>query len=87
MDPVNTERWQYEPEDESSPCGCGDESCRIDGNDATNVFVNGVWFSCCCVGLCFYCSSVDSMHRLIQVKGGWLAHEKCASDEANRGRQ
>lgn len=74
--------WEHDetpPEDDSSPCGCGDTRCRIDGNDATNVNVKGTWFSADCVGLCFFCGEVDDLSKLIRVSGSWLAHEACAA--------
>jgi hypothetical protein len=32
-------------EDDLSPCGCGEPTCLIDGNDASNVLVRGKWYA------------------------------------------
>ena len=59
-------------------CGCGDPACWLVENDPTNVQVNGVWFACDCVGLCYFCGQIDSLHRLVRISGSWLSHEGCA---------
>ena len=82
IDPVNTFKHDdYEPEDESSPCGCGDARCRIDGNDETNVLIKGKWFSSDCVGYCTLCRELDAVSSLIRIAGFWLAHDECAKND------
>ena len=84
IDPLNSPYpWDAQPEDASSPCGCGDPRCRIDGNDASNVNVKGVWYACDCVGLCYFCGETDSLHRLVRVSGSWLSHEGCVTADPN----
>ena len=77
--------YTEQPEDESSPCSCGDPACRIDGNDSTNVNVRGYWFSSDCVGLCYFCGLTDDLKELEKIAGGWLAHASCASKDAAIG--
>ena len=69
------------PEDETSPCGCGDSRCRIDGNDETNIQVQGKWFSADCVGYCTLCRELDDVKQLIRIAGFWLAHNECAKND------
>ena len=70
-----------EPEDETSPCGCGDPRCRIDGNDRTNVNIRGTWYAADCVGLGWCCSELDDLRNLIQISG-YLFHEACVKSQA-----
>lgn len=75
-----------QPEDETSPCGCGKPGCRIDGNDSTNVNINGKWFASDCAGLCYFCGSVDDLRNLDRIAGSWLAHGVCASRDQQLAR-
>lgn len=64
-------------EDNTSPCGCGDPRCRIDGNDASNVTVSGKWYAADCAGLCWNCGRIDTMAKLFPVGSGRLVHDGC----------
>lgn len=81
LNPYEDDHSPLEDEDRS-PCGCGDPRCQIDGNDATNVEVNGRWFAADCVGLCFFCGNVDDLRNVIRISGSWLAHEGCVKENA-----
>ena len=67
-----------EPEDDRRLCACGDPRCWLSVDDPTNVIVKGDVYACDCVGLCYFCGVVDSLHRLVRISGSWLSHEKCA---------
>lgn len=83
LDPRFDDQSPIEDEDRS-PCACGDSRCWIDGNDATNVNVKGRWFSADCAGLCFFCGTVDDRTQLVEIAGGWLAHEGCDLNRLRR---
>ena len=69
------------PEDDTRRlCGCGDTRCWLHVDDPTNVVVGNSVYACDCVGVCYFCSAVDSLHRLIRISGSWLSHEGCAKE-------
>lgn len=70
-----------------SPCGCGDARCRLDDRDATNVQVNGRWFTADCVGLCMVCGHVDDLQQLMKAGWGRFMHAFRCPDWMNEVRR
>ena len=67
-----------DPDDTRRLCGCGDPRCWIVLGDETNVIAKNEVYACDCVGLCYFCGQIDSLHRLVRISGSWLSHEGCA---------
>ena len=70
-----------DPDDTRRLCGCGDPRCWIVLGDETNVIAKNEVYACDCVGLCYFCGQIDSLHRLVRISGSWLSHPDCASND------
>jgi len=70
-----------------SKCGCGHPDCVLDDRDATNVTVNGIWFTADCVGLCVHCGEIEDFSKLMKLGGGRFAHTQGCPDRMNEVRR